>query len=175
MRPAQNRPFFLIFEPEEALGWRGKRASRWRQRAAGASSCGQPGPGESHVLGDLRFLRPGPQFGHLCWLSSLWLEWGKFPATPGRITTIHCTQVHLRLHKHLPLQIGWDWHGHTAIFKIGDQQGPAVEHGELCSIFCNKLNGKGIWKRRDTCLGITESLCCSPETNTTLLINYTPI
>ena len=69
----------------------------------------------------------------------------------------------------------WDWHVHTAIFKIDNQQGPAVQHRELCSILCNNLNGKRIWKRIDTCVHITESLCCTPETNTTLLINYTPI
>ena len=37
---------------------------------------------------------------------------------------------------------------------------------------CNNLIGKTIWKRTDICIGITESLCCTPETNTTLLINY---
>ena len=31
-----------------------------------------------------------------------------------------------------------------------------------------------ILKRIDTCICITESLCCTPETNTTLLINSTP-
>ena len=30
-------------------------------------------------------------------------------------------------------------------------------------------------KRRDTCICVTKSLCYTPETNTTLLINYTPI
>ena len=35
------------------------------------------------------------------------------------------------------------------------------------------LNGKRIWKRIDICIYITESLCCTPETNTRLLINYT--
>ena len=30
-------------------------------------------------------------------------------------------------------------------------------------------------KRIDTCICITESLCCTPETNTTLLIDYTSI
>ena len=30
------------------------------------------------------------------------------------------------------------------------------------------------WKRINTCICITESPCCPPETNTTLLINYTP-
>ena len=29
-------------------------------------------------------------------------------------------------------------------------------------------------KKIDTCICITESLCCRPETNTTLLINYAP-
>ena len=69
----------------------------------------------------------------------------------------------------------WDWHIYISIFKIVNQQGPAVEHRELCSVFCNNLNGKRIWKRIDTCICITESLCCTPETNITLLINYTPI
>ena len=41
----------------------------------------------------------------------------------------------------------WDWHVHIAIFKIDNQQGSTVEHRELCSIFCNNLNGKIIWKR----------------------------
>ena len=42
-------------------------------------------------------------------------------------------------------------------------------------ILCNNQNGKTIWKIIDTCICITESLCCTPEINTTLLINYTPI
>ena len=61
------------------------------------------------------------------------------------------------------------------IFKIDNQQGPTVQHRELCSIFCNNLNRKRIQKRTDTCIRITESLCCTPETNTTVLINYVPI
>ena len=36
----------------------------------------------------------------------------------------------------------WDWHVHTAIFKLDNQQGPTVYHRDLCSILCNKLNGK---------------------------------
>ena len=64
---------------------------------------------------------------------------------------------------------------HAAIFKTHDQQAPTVQHGEGCSIFCNNLNGKGIWKRRDTCISITESLCCTPETSTPLLVNSTPV
>ena len=31
------------------------------------------------------------------------------------------------------------------------------------------------WKRIDTCICITELLCCTSETNTTWLVNYIPI
>ena len=40
-----------------------------------------------------------------------------------------------------------DGHVHTAIFKIDNQQRPAVERREFCSIFCNNLKEKRIWKR----------------------------
>ena len=43
---------------------------------------------------------------------------------------------------------------------------------EPCSILCNNLNGKRIWKRIDTCICITEPLCCTPETNTTLFFFF---
>ena len=47
---------------------------------------------------------------------------------------------------------------------------------QLCSMLCGSLDGKGVWGRTDTCICIlAESLCFSPETITTLLINYTPI
>ena len=62
----------------------------------------------------------------------------------------------------------WDCHVYTAMFKIDNQQGPTLQHREFCSIFCKNLNGKRIWKRIDTCICITESLCCTPEINTTL-------
>ena len=49
-------------------------------------------------------------------------------------------------------------------------------HRELCSMLRGSLDGKGVWGRMDTCICIlAESLCFSPETITTLLINYTPI
>ena len=64
---------------------------------------------------------------------------------------------------------------YTAIFKMDNEQGPTVQHRELWSILCNNLNGKRISERIDTCICITESCSCTPETNTTLLINYTPI
>ena len=58
---------------------------------------------------------------------------------------------------------------------MDNQQGLTVWHREPCSGLCNNLNGKIIWKGIDPCICITESLCCTPETNTTLLINYVPI
>ena len=33
----------------------------------------------------------------------------------------------------------WDRHVHTAAFKIDNQQGPTVQHRELCLILCNNL------------------------------------
>ena len=63
----------------------------------------------------------------------------------------------------------------TAIFKMGNQQRPIVQHMELCSMLCASLGGKGLWWRLDTCVSMVESLPCLPETTTTLLIGYTPI
>ena len=51
------------------------------------------------------------------------------------------------------------------------KQEPSIWHRELCSILWNSLNGKRIWKIIDTCICTTESLCYTPETNTTLLIS----
>ena len=58
---------------------------------------------------------------------------------------------------------------------MDSQQGPTVEHRELCSMLCGSLDGRGVWERMDTCICMAESLCCSPETITTLLIGFTPI
>ena len=46
---------------------------------------------------------------------------------------------------------------------------------ELCSMLCGSLERRGVWVRMDTWTCMVESLCCSPETITTLLISYTPI
>ena len=64
---------------------------------------------------------------------------------------------------------------HTAIFKTVNQQGPTVEHRELCSMLCGSLDGREVWERMDTYIRMAESLRCSPETITTLLIGFTPI
>ena len=55
------------------------------------------------------------------------------------------------------------------------QQGPTVQHRELCSMLCGSLDGKEVWGRMDTCIYMAESLFYSPETFTTLLIGYTAI
>lgn len=67
----------------------------------------------------------------------------------------------------------WDGHGHTAVFNMENQQGPAVQHRELCSVSCGRLDGRGVWGRRDTCIHMAESLHCPPETVTPPLISHT--
>ena len=46
---------------------------------------------------------------------------------------------------------------------------------ELCSMLGASLDESGVWGRMDTCIYMSESLHCSPETAITLLIDYTPI
>ena len=43
-----------------------------------------------------------------------------------------------------------------------------ITNKDLCSILCKNLSGKRIWKRIDTCMCITESLCCTSKTNITV-------
>ena len=35
-------------------------------------------------------------------------------------------------------------HVHIAVFKMDKQQGPAEQHGELCSVSCGSLAGTGV-------------------------------
>ena len=42
-------------------------------------------------------------------------------------------------------------------------------------MLCGRLDERGVWGRKDTCTYMTESLCCLPETVTTLLIFYTSV
>ena len=65
-------------------------------------------------------------------------------------------------------------HVHTAVFKMNNPQGPTLQHRELCSMLCGSLDGRGVWGRMDTRMCTAESLHCLFETNTTLLIGYTP-
>ena len=59
----------------------------------------------------------------------------------------------------------------SIIFNMDKPQVPTVEHRELCSMLCGSLNRRRVWGRLDTCVGMAESLYCSPETLTTLLIS----
>ena len=70
----------------------------------------------------------------------------------------------------------WDGHVHTAIFKMHNQQGFTVQHMEFCSMLCGSLDGRGVWRRMDTCVYVwlKYTLHCSPENITTLLIGYIP-
>ena len=43
---------------------------------------------------------------------------------------------------------------------------------EIDSMLCVSLDGREVWGRMDTCICMAESLNCSPETITTLLIVY---
>ena len=54
---------------------------------------------------------------------------------------------------------------------MDNQEGPTVEHTELCSMLCGSLDGRVVWGRIDTCICMSESLCCSPETVMTLFVN----
>ena len=47
-----------------------------------------------------------------------------------------------------------------------NQKGLTIQHRELRSIFCNNLNGKKNWKRIDTYICISDSICFVPEANT---------
>ena len=67
----------------------------------------------------------------------------------------------------------WDGHVHPAIFKTDNQQGPTIQHKELCSMLCDSLDEKAVWGRMDPCTCMAESLLCTPETITALLIGYT--
>ena len=49
------------------------------------------------------------------------------------------------------------------------------KHMELCSMLCGSLDGRRVWRRMGICRCMAKSLCCPPETITTLLISHTPI
>ena len=37
----------------------------------------------------------------------------------------------------------WAGHEHMAVFKMDNQQGPTVQHMEICPTLCGSLNGMG--------------------------------
>ena len=56
---------------------------------------------------------------------------------------------------------------------MDNQQGPTVQRMELYSMLYGNLDGRQVWRRMYACICMTESLHCSPETITTLLIGDT--
>ena len=42
-------------------------------------------------------------------------------------------------------------------------------------MLCGRLDRREVWERLDTCIHIAKSLCCPPETITTLLLNDIPL
>ena len=72
-------------------------------------------------------------------------------------------------------EFGMDMYIHSAIFKMDNQQGPTISiWNSDYVVLCVSLDGRGFWRRMDTCVCMAGSLCYSPETITTL-IGYTPI
>ena len=65
----------------------------------------------------------------------------------------------------------WDRPIPTIEFKTDNQQGPTMQHRELCSIFCKNQNGTIIWKGIDTYICITKPFCCILYSNTKLFIS----
>ena len=58
----------------------------------------------------------------------------------------------------------------TAINKMDNQQGPTVKDMELGSVLYSSLDWRAVWGRMDACVCMAESLHCSPELITTLLV-----
>ena len=70
----------------------------------------------------------------------------------------------------------WNWHIHTTIYKI------YITNKDLVYVTRNSTQysvmtymGKQSKKRLDICIRINDSLWCTSETNTTVLITYMPI
>ena len=49
---------------------------------------------------------------------------------------------------------------------MDNQQGPTLEHMELCSMLRGNLDGMRVWGRVDMCLRMSVLPCCPPETIT---------
>ena len=58
---------------------------------------------------------------------------------------------------------------------MGNEQRPTVKHRELCSMFCDSLDGRAVWGRMGMCICNAESLLCPCEIIIALLNGYTPI
>ena len=47
---------------------------------------------------------------------------------------------------------------------MDNQQGPTIQHKELCSVLCGNLDRTAVWGRMVACVCMAELLCCAPET-----------
>ena len=64
---------------------------------------------------------------------------------------------------------------HTLLYlKYKPTRSYCVAQGMLLSVI-GSLDRSRVWGRMDTCICMADSLCCPPETITTLLIGYAPI
>ena len=64
-----------------------------------------------------------------------------------------------------------DWHG--IVNQLYFNKKKFKENNmELHSMLCGSLDGRWVCRRMDACTRMAESLCCSSETITTLLIGY---
>ena len=57
---------------------------------------------------------------------------------------------------------------HTLLYMRDDQQRPTVQHKNFYPIFWDNLYEKRFLERMNIYVCVTESLCYTPETNTTL-------
>ena len=60
------------------------------------------------------------------------------------------------------------------VYKTGDWQEHTGQPGEACWVLCNDLYREGVWESVGMWICMASSLCYTPETSTTLQINYTP-
>jgi len=88
------------------------------------------------------------------------MQWAQKEGKNLSITQGVKKQGHVKGQKSVKLNIsiGSLLHVHTAIFKMNNKQGLTVWHMELCSMLCGSLLGRGLWRRRNTCIYMAESL-----------------
>ena len=53
----------------------------------------------------------------------------------------------------------WEGHVHTAVFKMNSQERPIVQHMELYSMLCGRLDGRGVWGRMEMCACACACVC----------------
>ena len=69
----------------------------------------------------------------------------------------------------------WDGHVHTAIFKMDNQQGPMQSIWNSAQCYVPGWMEAGSGEEWIHVLCVAESLCCPPDTITTLFTDYIPI